>query len=871
MKFQLRDYQRDTARRLLTDLAEALPGVARGRKSSFALSALTGAGKTVIATAVIEAVLYGSQDLETDPVEDVAFLWVTDNDSLNKQTRDRMLQASDTIQVNQLTVIDRGFDQERLAPGKVYFLNTQKLGKATTFVKVGDDRQYTLWDTVANTVRDGRTKIVMVLDEAHIGMKDEKDRKTKVRELIDGRTEKSAIPIVWGISATPKRFVGAMAGTHARTAFPVTEVDVSLIQASGLVKDRIIVANPGEKGTFDTTLLREAVRDLAAMESRWNAYTTANDLPAVRPAMIVQAKDKATASDIAQLFTTIAEEWRTATGKDAEDREFVNVFGEHTTLEVASAGSARHAIRYIDPERVQDDPYARFVFAKEAITTGWDCPRAEVLYSERPGQDATHIAQLIGRIVRTPLAERILADESLGAVHCYLPNFNQENVQNVVDRIETGETELTIEVSRKTGFFYQVEALEGRGVYELLAETPTRPAPAVTADPVRRARQLAILMDLTWKDDSVLADGTVGPEGRSAELTRYLSRKLDGLLAEHADEVAANRDDIETAEVTKTIHHYIAGVPTETVTTTQRTDVHNIEDAYRSLKNRIKEGAVEDFRRHLAAREQAKLDAEGYGDQADMLDVRCTVAALLMVEGVVERVNEAAGEWTRARFEEIRTRLAMLNDDKRADFEAIRQQTTEVEVAGILLPKTMAATTVDGRGEDVPVWDGHVFTDATGKFPAKLGGWEIEVLNTEMASPGFVAWYRNPSAASASALRIAYRDGANEDARWRSVQPDFIFIHADDEGRLRRSVVDPHGAHLADAVAKLKALADYAGHHGGAFARIEALSKVDEAMLALDLTDRATRQAVADWEDPKAEGLYRAHGHVYQVVEPAGA
>lgn len=865
MKFQLRDYQRTAAMDLLANLAEALPGAARGRKSSFALSALTGAGKTVIATAVIEAVLYGSADLDTDPIDDVAFLWVTDSDSLNKQTRDRMLQASDQIQLGQLSVIDRGFDQERLAAGKVYFLNTQKLGKTTTFVKTGDGRQYSLWDTVANTIRDGRTKLVMVLDEAHIGMKDEKDRKTKVRELIDGQSAKTAMPIVWGISATPKRFVDAMEGTAARTAFPVTEVDISLIRASGLVKDRIIIANPGEKGTFDTTLLREAVRDLASMESRWNAYTEDSDLPAVRPAMIVQARDKATEADIAQMFATIREEWRLATGQEPEDREFVNVFGEHTTLEVAGGGSARHVIRYLDPERVQDDAYARFILAKEAISTGWDCPRAEVLFSLRPGQDITPIAQLIGRVVRTPLAERVLADESLGTVTCYLPNFDQENVAKVVERIESGDTELVIEVSRESGSFYRVQELEDRGVYELLADTPTRPAPATTADPVRRAKQLAILMDLTWTPDESQ------PQGRSGELTAYLNRKLDGLLAEHAEQVATNRRDIETAEVTKTIHHYIAGVATEVVATAQRTDVHNIEDAYRSLKNRIKEGTVEEFRRHLAAKEQAKLDAEGYGDHVDMLDVRCTVAALLMVEGVVDRVNEAAGDWTRARFEEIRTQLRMFKDDKRAEFEAIRQQTTEVEVSGILLPKTMSATTVDGQGVEVSMWDGHVFTDATGKFPAKLGGWEVQVLRTEMATPGFVTWYRNPSAASASALRIAYRDTADEDAKWRSVQPDFIFIHEDDEGRMRRSVVDPHGAHLADAVDKLKALADYAGHHADAFVRIEALSEVDNQMLVLDLMDATTRDAVLDWAEPKAEGLYRAHGHIYKVAQPAGA
>ena len=44
----------------------------------------------------------------------------------------------------------------------------------------------------------------------------------------------------------------------------------------------------------------------------------------------------------------------------------------------------------------------RVLFAKDAISTGWDCPRAEVLVSFRPAEDETHITQLLGRMVRTP-------------------------------------------------------------------------------------------------------------------------------------------------------------------------------------------------------------------------------------------------------------------------------------------------------------------------------------------------------------------------------------------------------------------------------------------------------------------------------------
>ena len=66
------------------------------------------------------------------------------------------------------------------------------------------------------------------------------------------------------------------------------------------------------------------------------------------------------------------------------------------------------------------------MLAKEAISTGWDCPRAEVLFSERPAKDATHIAQVIGRMVRQPLAHRIATDDALNSVTCYLPLFDRK-------------------------------------------------------------------------------------------------------------------------------------------------------------------------------------------------------------------------------------------------------------------------------------------------------------------------------------------------------------------------------------------------------------------------------------------------------------
>ncbi len=83
----------------------------------------------------------------------------------------------------------------------------------------------------------------------------------------------------------------------------------------------------------------------------------------------------------------------------------------------------------------------RVLVAKDAISTGWDCPRAEVLVSFRPAKDNTHITQLLGRMVRSPLARRVPGDERLNAVDCILPFFDRTTAVKVV-RFLTGELEV---------------------------------------------------------------------------------------------------------------------------------------------------------------------------------------------------------------------------------------------------------------------------------------------------------------------------------------------------------------------------------------------------------------------------------------------
>ena len=85
--------------------------------------------------------------------------------------------------------------------------------------------------------------------------------------------------------------------------------------------------------------------------------------------------------------------------------------------------------------------------------------------SFRRAVDHTYIAQLLGRMVRTPTQQHINVDETLNDVHLYLPQFNEATVYDVVKALQDEEG-ATIPTD--------IEAEEmGRGNYDTLSLRPT--------------------------------------------------------------------------------------------------------------------------------------------------------------------------------------------------------------------------------------------------------------------------------------------------------------------------------------------------------------------------------------------------------------
>ena len=148
----------------------------------------------------------------------------------------------------------------------------------------------------------------------------------------------------------------------------------------------------------------------------------------VKPILAIQVENSGgnepSKTDLDECLKTIER----TTGMKFDAGEVVHAFGDPKT-DISVYGLK---VQYIEPSRIEDSEKIKIVFFKESLSTGWDCPRAETMMSFRTANDSTYIAQLMGRIVRTPLHRRIDSDEVLNNVHLFLPYFDKNTVENIV-------------------------------------------------------------------------------------------------------------------------------------------------------------------------------------------------------------------------------------------------------------------------------------------------------------------------------------------------------------------------------------------------------------------------------------------------------
>lgn len=436
MKIELFPFQKQALSALRMNTAEALGSFRRTHTPQVvSFMAPTGAGKTIIMAALIENILCGDDCYPDQP--EAIFVWLSDSPQLNEQSKWKIDLKADNVSINQTdTIKDESLDQEVLEDGQIYFLNTQKLSKGSNLTKKGDGRTYTIWETLANTAKKKSDRLYIIIDEAHRGIQGKKadEATTIMQKFIKGSEELPPMPVVIGMSATPERFNRLVKGTTS-TIHQVI-VDAKDVRASGLLKDRIIITYPEEKTiNKDMAVLQAAADDWKEKWDHWKQYCTEQHYAQVNPVFVVQVengtKTKLSETNLDDCLKKIEER----VGYKFDEWQVVHCFGQ-TEETVTINGLPVH---YMEASDISDNRNVRVVFFKESLSTGWDCPRAETMMSFRHASDATYIAQLLGRMVRTPMQMHIQVDDVLNDVHLYLPHFDEATVKDVINALQAEE------------------------------------------------------------------------------------------------------------------------------------------------------------------------------------------------------------------------------------------------------------------------------------------------------------------------------------------------------------------------------------------------------------------------------------------------
>lgn len=824
MRFTLLPFQETTSAKATELIRLSMAEVARlgvgGDGQAITLSAPTGAGKTVMAAAVIEALFHGD---EIEPGhDDLTVVWLSDLPNVNEQTLTKIKLASDLIRDDQLVQVDSDFADDELEPNRVYFLNTQKLRESSHLVSESEERAFTIWEVLDRTIRRDPSRFVLIIDEAHRGMDRKPNKATAeaasiVQRFILGTDEMVRSPIIMGISATPRQFDDLIAGTSRTTR--KAEADVAEVRASGLIKEKIIVWRPqhGAGAHSEFTLLQRAAQDLNDYRLRWARYTKDQGIPPVHPILVVQVEDTGgdsiTATDVEQAIGTIEE----VLGPQHPD-SYAHSFGDAPAM----ATFGLRSVRYIKPADIESDPQVSVVFFKMSLSTGWDCPRAEVVMSFRVAEDDDYIAQLVGRMVRSPLARRIDSDEVLNSVALYLPKFDRKAVQDIVARLRAGDPD----------FLPSTDAEEGDGLVtcdrreELFDRISVVAAtlPTYVVPRRRRMRPIPRLERLA----GALSDYEIWTDAPKEMDERLMAQIWGGLEARRFD--GAMTEAVERARkvgLDATTLSYLTG-QTESKTIEVTSTSQSIDRLFEHVGVRVGAGLHEKLWRAI------RTDDPGVdGDQARLL-VIATLGNDDIIAGAEDVARNLFDDWDT----QHRDAIEQLNDTGRREFEQLDEHADEPRQRHLALPLTVRSR----RSTKTTEWPHHLYTDSDGNFPENLNSWETDVVERMFDTTGFICWVRN-RARQGWALAAPYDDGAGG---WLPVYPDFMFFR-EEGGRVVVDIVDPHGLHLDDAPAKARGLARFAESHRTAFGRLELYiyDKDADRRKLLDLKKKSVRDRVA--------------------------
>ena len=363
---KLKQFQIDTVNKLLD-------ATSVGNKKEILLTAPTGSGKTVILLSFIE------ESLKED--NKILFVWLTPGKGeLEEQSMNKMRKFLPTYTVETIQdVLLQGFEENSTS-----FINWETITKKGNNALKEAERK-NLYERI-NEAKNKGYRFIVIVDEEHL------NKTVKAEAIID--------------YMNPDYIIRASATTKRNDEAENILVDELEVINSGLIT-RALYINEGVSNSEVLSNEHEYLLDLAIQKRKQIKDEYIKNGIQVNPMIIIQVPSK---SD-----TLIEQIEKILDGKKySYDRKNLAIWlsDRKENIDNITNNESEQAI----------------LIMKQAISTGWDCPRAKILVKLRDNMSEDFETQTIGRIRRMPQGhhyENVLLD------NCYLYTLDEKYEETV--------------------------------------------------------------------------------------------------------------------------------------------------------------------------------------------------------------------------------------------------------------------------------------------------------------------------------------------------------------------------------------------------------------------------------------------------------
>jgi len=354
---------------------------ADNKKQVVTVKSPTGSGKTIILINYIDEYLSKINGK-------TAFVWLCPGKGdLEEQSRKKMVKLAPTRNAQTLAdALVTGFTE-----GSTTFINWELVTK-TGNKAITDGERKNLYDRIAEAHRN-EIQFIIIIDEEH------SNNTTKAQAIIDA------------ISA--KHIIRMSATATQNNRYEYYEIDELEVINAGLITKAIYV-NEGISAGVEISNDYDLFLELADQKRKQIAKGYEKLGKRIRPLVLIQFPN-------AQPETIEAVEQKLSSMGYTYDNGMVSKWMSEDKKDL--------------PDNLtENDGQPVFLLMKQAISTGWDCPRAKILVKLREGMGEQFEIQTIGRIRRMPEAVHY-EDDLLD--FCFVYTIDEKWKSGLLSKVDT--------------------------------------------------------------------------------------------------------------------------------------------------------------------------------------------------------------------------------------------------------------------------------------------------------------------------------------------------------------------------------------------------------------------------------------------------